>query len=500
MLLSNLSQLSQEAVQEFIKAVSSPNNSILAKAGIQQSTGLVAYDLQAPAKNLVPTMTPLRNKLPRVSGGGGTSTNWKRVTAINTANLRGFVPEGGRNGVMSIATDDKSVTYKTLGLEDSITYEAERAAQGFEDIRSTQAQRLLWATMLEEEYAILGGNLSVALGTPTAPTVVVADGDGGTIAADPGGYACRVVALTLAGYLASSVTGGVVQEVSVTPADGGSAFTYGGGSSMKSNATTSGAAAGGASTLKLSTPVVAGAVAYAWYVGAHDGDVTLQAITTVNSVKLLSLSAAHQNVTAITADFSKNLLGFDGLLSTAWATGSNAYIANLATGTPGTGTGLTTDNAGGIVEIDAMLESLWANYKISPTTIYCNAQEAKNLTKKLLGGSGVNYNIGVQAGAGFSAGTLVTKYLNKFGMGALQLIPIEIHPWLPAGTMIGVCEQLPYPINNVPNVMEMRLRQDYYQIEWPIRTRKYETGVYMDGVFAHYFPPSIGIIANIANA
>lgn len=500
MLLNNLSQLSQDAVKEFMKAVSAPNNSILAKAGIQQSTGLVAYDLQAPAKNLYPVMTPLRNRIPRVPGSGGTGFNWKRVTAINTANLSGFVPEGGRNGVMTIATDDKNVNYKTLGMEDSITYEAERAAQGFEDIRASEAQRLLWATMLQEEYAILGGNLSVALGTPTAPTVVVTDADGGTIAADAGGYACRVVALTLQGYLASSLAGGVKQEVSVTPADGGSAFTYGGGSSQKSAATVSGATSGGASTLKLSTPVVPGAVAYAWYVGAHDGDVTLQAITTVSHVKLASLTTDKQNVTAITGDYSKNTLGWDGLLYHAWATGSNAYIKNMAIGTPGTGTGLTADNAGGIVEMDELLESLWVNYKLAPTTILCNAQEAKNITKKLLGATGVSYQIGVQQGSGFAAGSLVTKYLNKFGMGGDQLIPIEVHPWLPAGTMLAVTEQLPYPVNNVPNVMEMRLRQDYYQIEWPIRTRKYESGVYMDGVFAHYFTPSLGIITNIANA
>lgn len=497
-MINDLSQLSQDAIQKFQDATKTPQNDILAKSGITQATGLVAYDLQAPAKNLFPVLTPLRNKLPRVSGGGGTATNWKRVTGINTASLRGFVPEGTRNGVMAIAADDKEAKYKSLGMEDSITFEAERAAVGFEDIRARQAQRLLWATMLEEEYAILGGNNSVALGTPTAPTVVVAD-TGGSIAADPGGYACRVVALTLSGYLASSVVGGVKQEVSVTPADGGTAFTYGGGSSNKSNATMSGATTGGASTLSLSTPVVPGAVAYAWYAGAHDGDVTLQSITTINSVKLVSLTTDKQNVTAITGDYSRNLLGYDGILYTAWASGSNAYIKNLATGTPGTGNGLTADNAGGIVELDEMLESLWVNYKLSPTSIYCNAQEANNITKLLLGASGVSYNIGVQQGSGFAAGAIVTRYLNKFGMGGEQLIPIQVHPWIPAGVMSGVTESLPYPINEVPNVMEMRLRQDYYQIEWPRRTRKYETGVYMDGVFAHYFPPSLAVIANIAN-
>jgi hypothetical protein len=84
-------------------------------------------------------------------------------------------------------------------------------------------------------------------------------------------------------------------------------------------------------------------------------------------------------------------------------------------------------------------------------------------------------------------------------MGVAPEVPLEIHPNLPPGTLVAVTEQLPYPINGVPNVMEMRLRQDYYQIEWPQRTRKYESGVYFDGVFAHYFPPSIGIITNIGN-
>lgn len=53
----------------------------IAKAAtITTSTGLVAYDLEAPAKNLYPVLTPLRNRIPRVtkSSGAGTAANWKR--------------------------------------------------------------------------------------------------------------------------------------------------------------------------------------------------------------------------------------------------------------------------------------------------------------------------------------------------------------------------------------------------------------------------------------
>ncbi|MEM4202466.1 MAG: hypothetical protein QXS54_00205 [Candidatus Methanomethylicaceae archaeon] len=495
MMIENLSQLTQQAIEEFRKALAEPRNEILQKAGITQSTGLVAYDLQAPAKNLFPVLTPIRNRTPRVSGGGGTSTNWKSVVGINTAFLRGFVPEGERNGIMTTQVVEKSAAYKTLGMEDSITFEAERAAVGFEDIRSTQAQRLLWATMIEEELAILGGNYSVSLGTPNAPQVTT-DSTGGSIGA--GTYNVIVVALTLHGFLASSVANGVVGQVTVIPASGGSPFTYGGGSSNKSPATSTGALTGSTNVIKASVDPVPGAVAYAWYVGTS-GNELLQAITTINSVKLTSLvTSGRQNASAITDDNSRNLLAYDGILYQAWQSGSNAYIKYMPTGTPGVGTGLTSDGSGGILEINEMFRWMWDNYRLSPTRIYVNAQEADNITKKVLSASAAH--IQYVTGSEFTGGLRVKSLLNRFALGVAPEVPVEIHPNMPPGTLLAVCEQLPYPINNVPNVMEVRLRQDYYQIEWPQRTRKYESGVYVDGVFAHYFPPSIGIITNIANA
>ena len=51
---------------------------------------------------------------------------------------------------------------------------------------------------------------------------------------------------------------------------------------------------------------------------------------------------------------------------------------------------------------------------------------------------------------------------------------------------------LPYPLAGVGNLMQIRTRQDYYQIEWPLRTRRYEYGIYADEVLQHYFPPALG--------
>ena len=58
---------------------------------------------------------------------------------------------------------------------------------------------------------------------------------------------------------------------------------------------------------------------------------------------------------------------------------------------------------------------------------------------------------------------------------------------------------LPYPLAGVGNLMQIRTRQDYYQIEWPLRTRRYEYGIYADEVLQHYFPPALALITNIGN-
>lgn len=496
--IDHYSQMTQSAIDEFKKAAKLEGPD-LAKAGITQATGLTFYDLQAPSKQLFPVLTPFRNRVPRVSGNGGTATNWKAVTGINTASLRGFVPEGKRNGAVTTTVADKSASYKTLGLEDTVSYEAQFAGEGLEDVRARAQTRLLWATMIEEELADIGANLSVALGTPTAPTLVTAS-SGGSIGA--GTYKVYVVALTMMGYIASSVTNGVATSVSVTNPAGGT-FTYKAGSSNKSAAATSSTLSGSTNVIAASTPVVAGAVAYAWYVDdGASGDATLQAITAINSVSLTALTTTHQNLTAITADNSQNTLGYDGLLYHAWATSSGAYIKNLATGTPGSGNGLTADGAGGITEINDLFLSLWENYKISPDRILCNAQEINNITNKVLSAGDSTKTVArvqyVQSGD-VSSGLRVKSLLNRFALNGAIDVPVEIHPNLPPGTLVAYSEQLPYPISGVPNVIEKKLRRDYYAMEWPQRERVYEMGVYFDGVLAHYFTPSIGIITNIAN-
>ena len=484
---------------------------------ISTGTGLVAYDLQAPAKNLYPFYAPIRNFLPRVGGGVGTATNWRQVNAIIGSGFDNiaWVPEGQRSGRMQYNTSNRSASYVTIGEEDAITYEAINAARTFEDLQATMVFRLLQKMMLKEEMALLGGNATMGLGTPTAPTL-------GTSATAPGGaaitlpsstYYVQVAALTIEGWnnAVRSAPMSAPTSINVTGADSQS-YTVNGGTGPIS--TLSSGQASGGSALTATTPAVQGAVAYAWYVGTTNsaGTGRLQAITTINSVIIyLALNATAQLASALTADFSTNPnYGFDGLLTTALKTGSNAYINSLATGTAGTGTFLTASGRGSVNEIDVMFRSMWDNFQLSPTVVFVNSQELTNITNKVLQGPGASpgpllrYDTPADGGdyRNFAAGGVISMYYNPYAPpDAGMMIPIRIHPKVPPGTIIGWAQNLPvqYQSNEVPNVAEVKTRQDYYQIDWPIVTRQRGVGVYAEEVLAVYAPFAMGVINNIAN-
>jgi hypothetical protein len=247
-------------------------------------------------------------------------------------------------------------------------------------------------------------------------------------------------------------------------------------------------------------------VAYAWFIGSTDGqaaNLKLAKVTTINSAVFTSIPSGDEQVLPadlVSNDRSKNALIFDGFIALAAKTGSNAYWQALPTGTAGTGTPLTADTAGGIVEIDDMLKSFWDNYRLSPTEIWVSAQELSSIRKKIAtGGSNgmMRFTFNSQQ-PNMIAGTMVRGYLNPYSMAGAQEIPIKLHPFMPAGTMLALTHQLPYRLSGVDAVNRILTRREYYQLEWPLRTRKYEYGVYCDEVLQCYFTPSIGVITNIA--
>lgn len=463
------------------------------------TTGINYYDLEQGAKSLFPVITPFRNRIPRTSGKGGIQANWRAITGINVNNIVAGVGDGNRSGIVTTTTQDYTAAYKQLGLEDFVTFGADLAAQGFDDVKAIAGRNLLYAVMIEEEKIILGGNNSLALGTTPTPTLVGST-TGGTLAAQAWSVIC--VALSFDGYRTGSVANGINGQVTRTNADG-SQDVYGGGSARQSAAaavTTTTAT----SSIAASVALVTGAVGYAWFYGTA-GSEKLGAITTINSVVLTAAPAGGAQlasaITNPTGDNSTNSLEFDGLLTMNANSSYGGYYAQMPSGTAGTGTPLTSDGAGGIVEIDTALKYFWDVLRLSPTDIFVSSQEQQNIYKKILASSQTNaqrfvYNVeqGVLAG-----GAMVRSYLNKFSMSGAKEIPIHLHPNMPTGTLMFYTDQLPYPLSNVTNVLQIRTLRDYYQVEWPLRTRKYEYGVYTHEVLQNYFPPAFGVITNIAN-
>ena len=504
---TNTTQASLDAIRTAQKSpLTDPRLAgVLGKSTFAQSgtstSGLTFYDLEAGAKFLYPVLTPLRNMIPRVSGKGGIEAAWRAVTAINTAGLRIGVSGGNRGAVQAIGTTDYTAAYKGIGIESNVDFEAQYAAEGFDDVRAIAAKIGLESLMLGEETLLLGGNNSIALGTTPTPTVATVTTGGAILQTVTTSVICA--ALTLEGYVNGSVSGGVQGAITRTNADA-SSDAFGGGTAKLSAAATATSATDGLTTHSVSCTVTAvnGAVAYAWFWGAA-GSEKLGAITTINSYVITTLLATGTQTAASlsTADNSQNSLVFDGLLTQAFKSGSHAYIATLATGVAGTGTPLTSDSAGGINEIDAALKSMWDNYRISPDTMWVNSQEALNISKKILAGSSTAAQRFVfnSERDSLGGGIMVRTYLNRFSMQGGSVIDIKVHPNVPAGTILMTTRTLPYPLSNVGNVFQVRTRQDYYQIEWPLRSRKYEYGVYADQVLQHYFPPSMAVITNIAN-
>jgi hypothetical protein len=486
-----------QAVDELVKNFSQPGS---ATAGIQ------GYDLEAPSKKLYPVLCPLRNSIPRVGGGFAIQANWKAITGINTTRVRAGVSEGQRGGQVQHTSAEYFAAYRGIGLEKAVTFEADYAAKGFEDVKALAVQQTLESLMIEEEMILLGGNTSNALGTTPTPTLA-ASASGGTLATQTLSVIC--VALGLQSYwdvagINNGQTGGsfdaataqVKAEIIRNNADG-STDTFGAGTAQKSAAATV-SVTGPTGSVAASVAAVRGAVAYAWYWGAA-GSERLGAVTTINSVSITAAAnGAAQLASALpAADNSTSALEFDGLLTVASKPALNSYYQALATGTPGTGTSLT--GAGGrVVEIDTALASFFDKYRLQPNEIQLNFRQFQKITNLVLGQTNpqVMFTVDVNSPKELIAGRNVGKYLSPI---TGEVIDLVVHPNLPPGTILFRTTRVPSYLDGVSDLCRVRTRREYHQIEWPLRTRKYEYGVYADEVLQHYFPPSLGIITNVAN-
>jgi hypothetical protein len=495
------------------------SSAMIKAGGISQSTGLTWYDLEEKAKMLYPVRTPLRNEIPRVGARGpgqGPQANWKVITAINSPLQLAFVEEGKRGGIISIQTANKSASYKGMGLENPVTFEADYAARAFDDVKEIAMLTALQSSMIFEEQTILHGNTSLQLGTNPTPSVTNSATGGSLAAATYYVYAVTMtylgqqlcaVGAAPGGTSAPGVTTGVVPTVTRTNADQ-TTTTMNGGIGKVSAAAGSTTTGGATSLITASCAAVEGAYAYAWFVGTAAGahNCVLTSITYNNVTTITTLAGAGTQLAdgsntpgwTTTTDYSTNPLAYDGLLTQSMTGGG--YYNSLNGGT------LTADNAGGIVEWDAALQYFWDTYQASPTQIICSSQQIKDIKKKIIGNGGSGTPIfrinldNVQGDLGHVVGSArVGSYLNQFAMGDAQELPVRLHPYMPPGKVFFDLQVSPYPNANIGEARAIRTRYDYFAVEWPLVSRSYQYGVYFDSVLQVYIPFLSGIIDGIGN-
>jgi hypothetical protein len=467
-------------------------------AGATTATSLVPYSLEAPALNLWPVVTKFRNSIPR-RVIGGTGHHWKRISAIDTSPAYGFVAEptdttanttAGRAGFMSWTEQDASVTFATMGLDNYVTfaakYGANTAINSGMNFRTDEVVRLatLQATMMREERALIGANLT-ALGsagmTPTLTGVTqLATGIGSLTAAT--GYKVQITALTALGVQQGAKGHGSADAA---------------GESNAAAATTLTTASGGSSgdkSLTCTWPWLAGAVAYNVYVDTATPKYQATVFTNYYSITTTGGAGNVPN----TADQTADTNGFNGLIPLFVANGG--YVAQLGGATGATWTSSPANSgAMNIDQLDAAFLSLFLTYQTGPTRAFVNATDKKKMTAAIAGatvasGTAPYLQFTVQGGDGnYKGGVSFNGVLNQY---TGQNVEIVVHPYVPQGTCILWCDNLGeyYPNAKIPTPVEMLLAYDYMNVEWARTTLREEFGVYFCGAPALRAGFPMGII------
>jgi hypothetical protein len=482
-----------------VDAVSALNTALAAQRGVMGdvvkditltsplSTSFAAFDLEAPAKLLTPRPTPLRNMIARKKGVGtahrikkitgytGTGTGgqgqvWPGITESSTATFGSIAYERGPK--ISYTAEDAIFPYFSFSLSDSVSFDANYSALGYQDLRQLSSTSTLYASMLMEERMLLmsrgtAAGLSGALAAPTATL--------GQRAAATG-----EVALTAATYYVYATS------------DAG-AFGESTSSTVASLAVTAG------NILTVTVNNVAGALGTKVYIGTTTGAANAKfqgrftSLTgVINGAGGLSTNdniiySTASTTTAPTADSSAYATGYDGIIPQIIAGGTvNEVNAQFSTSNPG-------------AEFQTIFGSLYDSVKADPDMILLNGADRKQLSDSIKNGSTANYrlNLSQDESGGYVGGAVISGLHNEV---TGKLVDLMVHPWLPQGVAPVISKTLPIPDTEVSDVWAVVNVQDYQGIQWPVTQFSYDFSTYWRGTLVGYAPAWNGIVTGIKSA
>jgi len=457
------------------------------------ATGLVAFDLEAPAKLIFPKMTPLRNKLAR-KRGVGTSHRIKVINGItgsssgvgetfpgitdSTSNTFGATTFN-RGPKIGYAGYDRSFVYKQFSLSDNVPFSAQFQGQGYQDIRQLAQTTTLYAAMLSEEKMLLtsrGQTSDNFVGSLPAPTTA-ANGITATARAAVAGE----VGLAAGTYYV---------KIAADSGDFGS-------SAVSAAITVASVTAGYVIDVLVATDVV-GALGYEIFAGTTNANASLwlQGRTGYNQFTIGASALVTSGTAATTAatDTSFYATAYDGIIPQIY--GNNAANStSFPTGVVNRiNSGFSTSNPGS--EFQTVFYQMYANVKGDPDEVLMNGADRKQLSDAIKSGSTANYRLNIQQDefGGVVLGDIVTGLHNEVtGKG----VSLTVHPWMPQGNAPVLSYTLPIPDSNVSEVWSVFNTQDYMAIEWPVVDFNYSNSVYWNSTLTCSAPTFNGIVSGI---
>jgi hypothetical protein len=509
------------------------------------NTQLAPYNLEDPAKILVPRQTPLRNAVPRDNTGRGSALQFRRILGWTNANVGGVADQapflasefpaaqglalpqfggqstagGGVSGTTGVplrrgqkinyAADSKTVNYTEMSLSDSVSWKAQYIGQGFEDIRQLSHTATLWAHMLGEEKALLYSR------GPSA-----------------NGYKGPITAPAAATTSTTATTGGTI------PAGTYTIFTtaVGGWGESAPSATQTQVTTGATSTITIATwpAMPAGAVGFNLYMGTGT-PYNFQAFIAAGSQALtpagLTLTAFNSTsgtLASNAADSSANVNGYDGFLTVLLDPSQSGYVATYAANATAANSvnsiaglsGATVSQGDGPWQV--MFKALYGA-GVEPGN-YAQSGTATSYGQKLLADPDVVYADGVIRSAlgtfvehggttgssgnpggyriqissdeisGVKVGSVVTGMVNQTTGKSVDL---EVHPFMPVGTSFAWSKTLPVPDSEVASTFAVNNVVDYIGYDWPDIQFTYDFSTYQLGTFVPYAPAWSGAIVGL---
>lgn len=457
-----LRNVSEETVRAVIAAVKTATQQPTGQRDINVGTGLVGYNLQAPAKQLVPLLSPFQRTIPRITKPGANSDNWRRITAISSPIF--FTAEEAASNPFFHTVSSASAAFKVAGVRGKVTREAQASSLGFDDALAKETANQLLLAMKLEGQSFLGATLT-ALGTPGTPTVALGT-TAGSLNPSTTTYFVKIVALNI--FAANRI--GTLDQLSLantnsnsenivagravaqaewraitspnTATPGASALT-GCGVTTVSAEGNSGAQTGSNKSLKVTWTPTPGAHAYAVFVGTTTGSANLKCEgfftqTQVTFTSLAGTGMAANDGSIPAADETDDANAYDGIIPQLIAGGSGAYLKNLN----GTLTGAAAN--GEIVELQDAFASIYQTAKIGKFRIVASGLDMRVLSAK--GVLSQSMQIFAQPAPDgrtmFTAGAHIGQVINAV---TGDVCPIDVEPWLPPSMLLILPTEIPYP-------------------------------------------------------